>query len=84
MGVGLLVLSGVPDNSFLLVSSGGRVTGALLTFELRPSLGVGYALTSALSLQVAPTFVWNPSPSERFAQTSLTRFELAFGLAGQF
>jgi hypothetical protein len=83
LGLGLLVLSGVPDDSFLLVSSGGRVTGALLTFELRPSLGVAYALTSALSLQVAPTFVWNPSPSERFAQSSLTRFELAIGLTGE-
>lgn len=82
LGLGLLVLSGVPDNSFLLVSSGGRVTGALLTFELRPTLGVVYALNSALSLQAGPTFVWNPSPNERFAQTSMTRFELAIGLAG--
>jgi hypothetical protein len=82
VGIGLLVLSGVPDNSVLLEPAGGRVTGALAAFELRPAVGLTYALTDALSCVVAPAFVWNPSPSERFQHASLTRVELALGLMG--
>ena len=83
VGVGLLVLSGVPDNSVLLEPKGGRVTGALAAFELRPAVGLTYALADTLSFHIAPGFVWNPSPSERFQHASLTRFELALGLMGE-
>jgi hypothetical protein len=65
-----------------LEPAGGRVTGALAAFELRPAVGLSYALTDALSCVVAPAFVWNPSPSERFQHASLTRVELALGLMG--
>jgi hypothetical protein len=82
LGIGLLVLSGVPDQSFLLVESGGRVTGALVTFELRPALGVNVALSDTFSLIGGPSFVWNPSPSDRFQSSSLTRVELTLGVRG--
>lgn len=82
MGVGLLVLAGVPDNSVLLEPKGGRVTGALASFELRPAVGVTYAIGDALAFYIAPALVWNPSPSERFAHASLTRIELALGVSG--
>lgn len=84
LGVGLLVLSGVPDNSVLLEPKGGRVTGALAAFELRPAIGLTYALADTLSLYIAPAFVWNPSPSERFQHASMTRVELALGVMGDF
>ena len=83
VGVGFLVLSGVPDNSVLLEAKGGRVTGALSTFELRPSLGLTYAIADALSVHIAPAFIWNPSPSARFEHASLTRLEMALGLTGE-
>jgi hypothetical protein len=83
LGVGLVVLSGVPDNSVLLEPKGGRVTGALAAFELRPAVGVMYVLGGTLSLQVTPAFSWIPSPSERFAHASVTRVELTFGLVGE-
>jgi len=82
-GVGLLVLAGVPDNSVLLEANGGRVTGALTTFELRPAVGLAYALSDRISLHIAPAFIWNPSPSDRFRHASLTRLELALGLMGE-
>jgi hypothetical protein len=82
LGVGVLVIAGVPDASQLFGANGGRPTGALSTFELRPQLGVAYAITDGLALSMAPAFVWNPSPSERFADASLSRFEIGIGLAG--
>jgi len=83
LGVGLLVLSGVPDDSVLLEAKGGRVTGALSTFELRPSLGLAYTIREPLSIYMAPAFVWNPTPNERFEHPSLTRVEMVFGIIGQ-
>jgi hypothetical protein len=82
LGVGALVLAGVPDASQLFGSKGGRPTGALSTLELRPQAGVSYAMTDGLAFYIAPAFVWNPSPSEFFADGSLTRFEIGIGLAG--
>ena len=82
LGLGLLVLAGVPDNSVLLEPTGGRVTGALTTFELRPSAGAAYALTDGLAIHIAPAFVWNPSPHERFDRAALTRVEIGVGLLG--
>jgi len=83
VGMGLLVLSGVPDNSVLLEPKGGRVTGALGTAELRPAIGLTYAVANALALHMAPTLVWNPRPSERFQHASLMRIEIALGLSGE-
>lgn len=83
VGIGVLILAGVPDNSVLLEPKGGRVTGALTTFELRPAIGVTYAFTDGISIYIAPAMIWNPSPSERFERASLTRIELAGGLMGE-
>ncbi|MET0594582.1 MAG: PEGA domain-containing protein [Polyangiaceae bacterium] len=83
VGAGVLILAGVPDGSSLFGANGGRPTGALSTFELRPALGASYAIAEGLAFHIAPAFVWNPSPSERFASASLTRFELGIGLSGE-
>jgi hypothetical protein len=82
LGAGVLVLGGVPDNSVLLEPKGGRVTGALAAFELRPAVGAAYAVTDAIVFHVAPAFVWNPSPNERFDDAALTRVELGIGVGG--
>ena len=83
VGLGVLVLSGVPYNSALFGAQGGRVTGPLGIFELRPAVGTAYSLTENLSIHLTPAFVWNPSPSERFRHAALTRFELTLGLMGE-
>ena len=83
VGAGVLILAGVPDGSSLFGANGGRPTGALSTFELRPALGGSYAIADGLAFHIAPAFVWNPSPSERFTSSSLTRFEVGIGLLGE-
>jgi hypothetical protein len=84
IGAGLLVLGGLPQNSKLLERAGGRVTGALSAFELRPAIGASYAFADDFAIYIAPALIWNPSPSERFADASLTRFEVGFGVMGGF
>ena len=83
LGVGLLVLSGVPDNSVLLEPKGGRVTGALAAFELRPSAGAAFAITEGIGIHIAPAFIWNPRPNERFDRAAMTRLELGVGVGGE-
>ena len=83
LGVGALVLSGAPDHSVFFVPSGGRVSGTLSTFELRPGAGVAYALSETLALHLSPSYVWNPKPAERFEHNAIARVEVLIGVSGQ-
>jgi hypothetical protein len=79
LGLGMLVISGVNKDSVLLKAGSGNVTGALSTFELRPALGVAYALSPAFAIYASPGVAWSPSPSSQFAPSSLMTVELAAG-----
>ena len=62
---------------------GGRVTGALAAFELRPSAGAAFAITEGIGIHIAPAFIWNPRPNERFDRAAMTRLELGVGVGGE-
>jgi hypothetical protein len=80
VGAGVLVISGVEPGSVLLRTGEARnVSGALSTFELRPSIGAAYALHRSFSIFFAPSFTYSPSPDPVFAEKSLSRVEIAGG-----
>jgi hypothetical protein len=80
VGAGILVISGVQAGSVLLRSGeAGSVSGALSAFELRPSIGAAYALNRSLSVFLAPSFTYSPSPDPVFVEPSISRLEIAAG-----
>jgi hypothetical protein len=81
VGLGLLVISGLAENSVFFKGDVKQVTGALSTFEARPSVGVVFELDRAWSLFVSPALAWSPAPSSFFVASSLTRVEIGGGLA---
>jgi hypothetical protein len=83
LGAGVQVLSGIPNDSILLVQGGGRVTGDLGAFEVRPGIGVAYALTEALSVRVGPAMSVSSTPSSRFEHGSIVRAEIVAGFTGE-
>jgi hypothetical protein len=83
LGIGVQVLSGIPNDSILLVPSGGRVTGDLAAFELRPAIGAAYSLTDTFSLSLGPALSLSPSPSSRFEHGSVVRVEIAAGVMAE-
>lgn len=79
VGAGVLVLSGVTPTSVLLSGQARNVSGALSTFELRPGIGVAYAVSRTLFVFLAPSLAWSPRPDPMFAEKSFMRMEIAAG-----
>jgi PEGA domain len=80
VGLGMLILAGLQPTSVMIKPGATQVT-TLSTFELRPSLGLAYAITPALRVFVAPALAWSPAPDPHFVDSSIVRVELGAGLA---
>jgi PEGA domain len=80
MGVGVLALFGIQPTSVLIKPGATRVS-TLSTLELRPSLGLAYAIGPTLRIFVAPALAWSPAPDPQFVDPSIVRIELGAGLA---
>jgi hypothetical protein len=81
VGVGLLVISGVEPGSVLLrPGEAHSVSGALSTLEVRPGLGVAYALNRSFYIYLEPSVTYSPPPDPMFVEASLSRVEVAAGV----
>jgi hypothetical protein len=65
----------------VLIEPGATAVGTLSTFELRPSIGLAYAIMPALRLFVAPAVAWSPRPDPHFVDSSILRVEVGGGVA---
>ncbi|HEY2899384.1 MAG TPA: PEGA domain-containing protein [Polyangia bacterium] len=84
--VGLLLLTGLtPDSQLLYPDSVSDVKSpGLLAFEIRPSIGIEYALTPRWALILGPQLVWNPRPTTFFAYQTLLRIDVSAGAGVRF
>jgi hypothetical protein len=81
VGVGVLVISGVEPGSVLLRSGeANSVSGALSTFEVRPGLGMAYALNRSFYVYLEPSVTYSRSPDPVFVEASISRVEVAAGV----
>jgi hypothetical protein len=80
VGAGVLILAGLKPTS-VLIQPGATAVGTLSAFELRPSVGLAYAITPALRLFAAPAVAWSPAPDPHFVDASIVRVEVGGGLA---
>jgi hypothetical protein len=80
VGAGALILAGLKPTS-VLIQPGATAVGTLSTFELRPSIGLSYAVMPALRLFVAPAVAWSPRPDPHFVDSSILRVEVGGGVA---
>ncbi|HXI56150.1 MAG TPA: PEGA domain-containing protein [Polyangia bacterium] len=83
---GILLLAGLtPDSKLLAPGSVSEVKSpGLLAFEVRPSAGIEYALSSAWALVLGPQVVWNPRPTQFLTYQSLLRFDVSAGASVRF
>jgi hypothetical protein len=84
VGAGLVLISGLRPGSVLLAPGSQGVTGTLSAVEVRPAMGMDFALTRSLAAVALVSLIWNSRPDELFGQGSLLRFETAAGLRWKF
>ncbi|HEX3696047.1 MAG TPA: PEGA domain-containing protein [Polyangia bacterium] len=84
--VGLLLLAGLqPDSQLLYPDTVSEVKSpGLLALEIRPSVGVEYALSPRWALVLGPQLVWNPRPTTFFAYQTLLRVDVSAGASVRF
>lgn len=83
-GIGLLVLSGLEAPSDLLKPTATEATGALSALELRPMVGVAYALAPNVSWFLSAGFIYSPRPDPEFREGAFTRLDTSTGASFHF
>jgi hypothetical protein len=80
-GAGLLMISGLASGSALLRPEATDVQGAISTLQIRPGLGMSYAISRGFGLYAAGGVAWSPAPSQLFVEPSMTQLDATLGFA---